>query len=511
MQVSGYTRANGTYVAGYTRSSPRPSSGASSASSNGSVNVSGYTRSNGTQVSGYTRSAPRSGNTGSNSVTKANSTVSVSGYTRANGTEVSGYTRSTPFSTTPINVSNTDPPPTYADNPYNHKLGRVGKSLGSMPSSGKHYVDNAHNGRLGRVGKLIPPRRVKQQEIIDRLTLDDISKKLQTLGISDNMYEPTLSALEMLQQEHAEMSWKHQSIVQEATSFTDLSGVIAKRIPYSCLHEQNKIGEGTFGKVYACLWKHRPVAYKKFLHQQMSKRAKEDFVKEVEILITLNHPNIVKMFGAVVEEGNLGIVMEYMKRTLFRAILYDRSEFEEPQKKKIVSQLASALQYLHTHEREIAHCDIKSQNVLLDSDNNAKLCDFGLSVIKNVTETSRSTAISIPARGTPRYSAPEVLCGEFLSKSELFKADIYSLSIVVFEVVAEEEPFYNLNIRQLEAQVGRGNLRPTSDVAFSESLIALLKSSWDMSPRNRPSATEFTEQWSKIHNLLLPTALSIII
>ena len=71
------------------------------------------------------------------------------------------------------------------------------------------------------------------------------------------------------------------------------------------------------------------------------------------------------MFGAVSEAGNLGIVMELMKRTLFQALFNDMEEFKEPKKKEIISQLSNALEYLHTHTREIAHCDIKCQNVLL--------------------------------------------------------------------------------------------------------------------------------------------------
>ena len=271
------------------------------------------------------------------------------------------------------------------------------------------------------------------------------------------------------------------------------------------LDDLQEVGCGAFGTVYACLWKNRPVAYKKFTHQQMSKRAQQDFVKDIEILVTLDHPNTVKIFGAVPEAGNLGIVMELMKRTLFQALFKDMEEFKEPRKKEIISQLSNALEYLHMHTREIAHCDIKCQNVLLDCDNNAKLCNFGLSVIKNIAETSQSTAAPMPARGTPRYSAPEVIRGEFLSKQELLKADIYSLSIVVFEVVAEEESFYGINLKQLEAQVGRGKLRPTSDVTFSEPLMELLQASWDSSAVNRPTASAFTEKWSKIPKLITET------
>ena len=95
-----------------------------SASSSGgrTVQVSGYTRSNGTYVAGYTRSAPGSGSSASSS---SGSTVQVSGYTRSNGTYVAGYTRSLP------STSNSSSQRCYVDNAANRELGRVGKPLGT--------------------------------------------------------------------------------------------------------------------------------------------------------------------------------------------------------------------------------------------------------------------------------------------------------------------------------------------------------------------------------------------
>ena len=391
---------------------------------------------------------------------------------------------------------------TYVHNTYHCKVGCVGKPLCNHPASGKCYVDTPHNRRLKRAGKHIPPRYLKKRELMEQCTAQGIISPLGVLAIQDPDHEVKQSAYDRLRLERVEERWKDKNIIQDMSALTQSS---TQKIPHNELDDLQGVGCGAFGTVYACLWKNRPVAYKKFTHQQMSRRAQQDFVKEIEILVTLDHPNTVKMFGAVLEAGNLGIVMELMKRTLFQALFNDMEEFEEPKKNKIISQLSSALKYLHTHTREIAHCDIKCQNVLLDRDNNAKICDFGLSVIKNIAETSRSTAAPKPARGTPRYSAPEVLRGEFLSKQELLKADIYSLSIVVFEVVAEKESFYGINLKQLEAQVGRGKMRPTSDVAFSESLMELLQASWDSSAINRPTASEFTEKWSKIPNLITET------
>ena len=497
VNVSGYTRSSGTYVSGYTRSAPTGgSSGASSStgsavgsstSSSGVVNVSGYTRSDGKYVQPYTRSMPTKKSDGENSSTASSSGV-VQPHTR----------RSAPMSRSASNTASKVAAKQYADNAYNRKLGRVGMPLRTMPTGGKRYVDNPHNKRLGRAGKLIPPRNVRQQEIVERNTVQDIITLLEDMDVGIDEYDDYQYAADRLAQQQVEEEWREKNISFEPPPLA------IQKIPYQDLKKEKEIGHGVFGTVFACLWNEKPVAYKKFIQQQMSRRAQEDFAKEMKILVSLDHPCIVRLFGAVLEERCIGIVMEYMSRTLFQALFKDESEFEDEKKKKIVSQLASALQYLHTPPTEISHCDIKSQNVLLDKDDNAKLSDFGLSVIKKNTEASRSTAAPVPARGTPRYSAPEVLRGELLTQQQFSKADIYSLAICVFETVTEEEAYYGLGEKQLEAQVGRGNLRPKaeSEIAFSAELSAFLESCWDSTAENRPTSTQIVDQWSKITDLL---------
>jgi hypothetical protein len=383
----------------------------------------------------------------------------------------------------------------YANNPLNRRLGRVGKPWETRT---EHiYGDSEHNRRLGHVGKERKDGHRIVKELVLGYTLEDISLELVNLGFSHGLYPHYTRAQELQQQAAVEEDWERKGIHLS----TSVKCVIPEIIPHHDLDLGKQIGRGSFGEVYACLWRGIAVAFKKLLHQSVSKKRKQKFVEEIEVLVTLDHPNIVKVFGAVVEEGNVGYVMEYMTRTLYRALFYDEDEFEDAQKKKMMFQIACALLHLHTHEPAIVHCDIKSQNVLLDQVHNAKLCDFGLCAVKNDTETSISTLAVPPGQGTPRYSAPEVLRGEILTLPQLFKADIYSLAIVAFEVVVEEEPFEDLSVRQLEVQVGRGDLRPTSTLALSEPLSALLASSWDGTASNHPSADEFKTRWSKIIDL----------
>ena len=162
----------------------------------------------------------------------------------------------------------------------------------------------------------------------------------------------------------------------------------------------------------------------------------------------------------------------------------------------MIGEVIAAITYLHSFD--IAHCDIKCQNILLDNKNVAKLCDFGLSAIKS-SATSVSSALAAPGQGTPRYSAPEVLRGELLQLNELKKADIYSLSLVIYQVLAEEEPFETLDLLQLVENVGRGDMRPSLDgTDITEPVKQLLAKGWVKEAARRPEIGAFSNEWSKI-------------
>ena len=276
-------------------------------------------------------------------------------------------------------------------------------------------------------------------------------------------------------------------------------------IPFEQLElDKNPIGRGQYGEVFAGRFKGKPIAFKKLLHQQMSRKNTQKFVTEVRVQASLDHPNIVKLFGTVVERGNRGIVMEFLEKNLFEAIFDSEEPFPIAQKPKTIEQISSALRYLHTREHKIAHCDVKCSNVLLDKHFNAKLTDFGLSAIKSATETSLYSKAEVPpGQGTPRYSAPEVLSGEsMLTVSDCIRSDIYSLSIIIFELLLVEEAYDGLNVVQLREKVVKRKYRPTSkrefSGCFSQPLARLLNRCWDGCAANRPSAAEFQQEWSRI-------------
>lgn len=429
----------------------------------------------------------------------------------------------------------------YVDNEVNRKLGRVGKPRGShvlhsdgtvtvasgttsYVSSGSEaqplrlYVDNAYNRRLGRVGKPIARHTTKQwreskvsyqrkmeQKLLCERNLDELVQILRQLDFTDRDFPAVVNAQYELQRTKTEETWK-KSGISPSTDHAKVAKIAKEIIPFSELEITKKIGEGGFGKVYAGLWKGVPIAFKKLSYQQISKRRQEQLVKEIKIFSKLSHVNIVRMFGVVIETDKIGIVMEYLPKTLYHAIFIEEVSFSSGEKKRIITEIVSALSYLHTPTEtkpKISHCDIKSQNILLDARNVAKLCDFGLSAMKNSMQSSTSRSLAIPGQGTPRYSAPEVLRGEVLTMSGLMMSDIYSLSLVIYEILAEEEPYENLGILQLIENVGRGRTRPSlEETSLSGEVRRFLARGWDADPGHRPSVVRFGEDFSKIDHLV---------
>ncbi|KAK3597293.1 hypothetical protein CHS0354_010925 [Potamilus streckersoni] len=400
----------------------------------------------------------------------------------------------------------------YKDNPLNRRLNRVGKPLGTavFPIKAKSqsgyvsttvdvYVDSPLNRSLGRVGK---PRGSEPSSRKSKPVRD--ARKIITL-IEEDMYDedyeigcsdPYASeiATSCINRMMEEMNWakeqnENQPPKTKAEILDEYSG---DKIQFEDIELGLKIGQGGFGDVYFAQWKGSVIAVKKLRLQRVSIRRLKEFVDEIAIFGELDHPNIVKFIGACTKTPNLCIVMEYMPMSLFDALhMNENTDFSEGERLQIICQTCSGLEYLH--EQGIAHCDLKSQNVLLDYVSGktclAKITDFGLSMIKANTETSVSGSEELVRNvGTPRYSAPEVLRGERLSARDMMFADSYSLSLIIYEVICEEEPFYDFTYAQLRKQVGRKGEVPQFpiDIKIDGAILRMIHMCWSFNPEERP-------------------------
>lgn len=197
------------------------------------------------------------------------------------------------------------------------------------------------------------------------------------------------------------------------------------------------IGAGGMGAVYKARQKglDRVVAIK-ILPQEFGHDVKFAlrFTREARTLAKLHHPNIVALY----EFGNVAetyyFLMEYVEGSTLREVVKAR-ELAPEHALAIVPYLCDALQYAHDHG--VVHRDIKPENILMSVDGSVKVADFGLSRILGNESQQYSLTATHQVMGTPRYMAPEQLEA---TRSVDHRADIYSLGVVIYEMLTGELP-----------------------------------------------------------------------
>lgn len=155
------------------------------------------------------------------------------------------------------------------------------------------------------------------------------------------------------------------------------------------------------------------------------------FQREALSTTSLAHPNIVNIFD-VGEDGSVHyLVMEYVPGNTLKEYIIEHSPVSPERAVEIMKQLSSAL--AHAHHNQIVHRDIKPQNILMDAEGNVKISDFGIAMALSATSYTQTNSVL----GTVHYLSPEQARGGMANK----KSDIYSLGIVMYELITGKLPF----------------------------------------------------------------------
>ncbi|BBM81984.1 serine/threonine protein kinase [Candidatus Uabimicrobium amorphum] len=191
----------------------------------------------------------------------------------------------------------------------------------------------------------------------------------------------------------------------------------------------SEIGRGGMGVVYKGIDQdlQREVAIK-VIKKRQSDTEEKRFLREMKVAATLDHPNIVGVYSGGNFNGNLYLVMPFVKGLPLQEYL-DCKKLSLRRKLKIIGQLAEALHY--AHERDVIHRDIKPSNVLVDHNGIPQLTDFGLA--KNIASSEALITQSGEIVGTPLYLPPERISN---SQPLSAKDDIYSLGAILYEILA---------------------------------------------------------------------------
>uniref|UniRef100_I1P0W6 non-specific serine/threonine protein kinase n=1 Tax=Oryza glaberrima TaxID=4538 RepID=I1P0W6_ORYGL len=278
----------------------------------------------------------------------------------------------------------------------------------------------------------------------------------------------------------------------QSDPFSDISLDIEDLIiPWSELVLKEKIGAGkmtgSFGTVHHADWNGSDVAVKILMEQDFHPERLKEFLREVAIMKSLRHPNIVLFMGAVTQPPKLSIVTEYLSRGSLYRILHKhgaRENLDEKRRLSMAFDVAKGMNYLHKRNPPIVHRDLKSPNLLVDKKYTVKVCDFGLSRLKANTFLSSKTAA-----GTPEWMAPEVIRDEPSNE----KSDVYSFGVILWELMTLQQPWSTLNPAQVVAAVGFNGRRLEIPSSVDPKVAAIMESCWTKEPWRRPSFASIME------------------
>jgi carbon catabolite-derepressing protein kinase len=263
-------------------------------------------------------------------------------------------------------------------------------------------------------------------------------------------------------------------------------------------HVIRTLGEGSFGKVKLAV--HRTtnqqvalkiIARKKLISRDMAGRVE----REIEYLQLLRHPHIIKLsaessdcesyrltitrYTVIKTQQEIIMVLEYAGGELFDYIV-QHGKMQEDKARRFFQQIICAVEYCHRHK--IVHRDLKPENLLLDTDLNVKIADFGLSNIMTDGNFLKTSC------GSPNYAAPEVINGKLYAGPEV---DVWSCGVILYVLLVGRLPFDDEHIPSLFAKIAKGHYTVPS--YMSHGAASLIKKMLAVNPLHRATIEEIRQ------------------
>ena len=273
----------------------------------------------------------------------------------------------------------------------------------------------------------------------------------------------------------------------DATIVHDMTGMTVGRFAV-----RERLGAGGMGEVYRAYDPRlkKDVALKRLSPAlQNHPDFRERFEREAQLGATLDHPHVAAIRDVIDDRNGVFLLMDYVDGATLRE--YMRSDIDVDEFLRIAIQCADAL--AAAHAKKIIHRDIKPENIMLTSERQVKICDFGVAKL-DVGQMANDDTASITSAfvGTPAYAAPEVVS----NKTVDHRADLFSLGVVFYEMLTRHHPFRSENLKATNARILLETPPPIRkfNSAVPRRLSRIIETLLEKNPDNRnASASELRE------------------
>ncbi|KAI9278141.1 kinase-like domain-containing protein [Umbelopsis sp. AD052] len=241
----------------------------------------------------------------------------------------------------------------------------------------------------------------------------------------------------------------------------------------------NCIGKGQFGVVYRALDIDTGHLYAiKRIKIEQQDEEDQEIMQEVELLKSMDHPNVVRYIGCVRSEKYLDVILEFVESGSLLSTLKSFGTFSENLVAAYTVKILLGLSYLHA--KDVVHCDLKAANILTTKTGNVKLTDFGVSLNLNLKQVDKGEPV-----GTPNWMAPEIID----LQGACVKSDIWSLGCTIVEMYTGKPPYSDLISMSALYRIVEDDMPPLPD-DISNPMHDFLVCCFQKDPRSRPSAVE---------------------
>ncbi|KAG2373974.1 hypothetical protein C9374_011639 [Naegleria lovaniensis] len=326
----------------------------------------------------------------------------------------------------------------------NDSYEHVGSSKENTEPQHFHFPTLSNNKSSSQLKPSAIPKVIHNKKIVDHQpqnTTTTQRKALNNISNIPNHHHITPPSIQIIPPSRP--SHNMMMVDEEAPSNNPTSeAVLSQEGSLSSQHEKkswklqdfeigNYLGKGKFGQVYLAREKRTKyiVALKVLDKEQLKKEGVEHQLRrEIEIQSHLRHKNILRLYGYFYDRQKVYLILEYAAGGELYKQLQECKRFSEPEAARYILGLAKALKYCH--DRNVIHRDIKPENLLVDSNHEVKIADFGWSVH---APTTRRTTLC----GTLDYLPPEMVEG----KEHDSTVDLWCLGVLCYEFLVGEPPF----------------------------------------------------------------------